>query len=162
MRGLGAIPALFYFGANEMSDDLKKVLPGKRTVHVAGEDVEIKLIKVGKLSQVVEAIQPIAYLMPTAGAKPDKEPMDFKTIVIKHTADAIHLTALLTDKPSSWVEELNVAELITLLSAIAEENIDFFIESVLPLLSEVTGKLASAFYGVVKKSAENGQSLSNG
>lgn len=131
-----------------MSDDMTKMIPLPRTLTIKGEDVPIGFIKVGKLTAVIEAIKPFAYLLPKAGDNPAAQPIDFTSLVLNHTDDVIHLASLLTGKPKSWVEDLDVAELVDIFSAIVEINLDFFIHRVLPSVSKGMGQLANAFYSM--------------
>lgn len=136
-------------------NDLLTILPTPVTVTIKGEAVPINLIKVGKLAAVMAVLQPIAHLLPKAGAKPEKAQIDFPAIVIQHTPAAIDLVMLLTDKPREWVEDLDMFELVSLLTAIVEVNLDFFIQKVLPSVSVGMEKLVRAFYGLaISKSGQ--------
>ena len=142
------------------SNELETLLPTPMTVTIKGEEVPVLLIKVGKLSAVVKAIQPFSHLLPKAGEKAGKKNIDFFDIVMNHTDDAIGLCVVLADRDRAWVEDLDIAELVILLSAIVERNLDFFIQKVLPSVSEATARLIRAFYGLgASKSGQQASSV---
>lgn len=142
------------------ADDLSKMIPANPTITVGAEQVTIKNLKVGKLTQVVAAIQPFAHLLPKPGNNPTSHPIDYFELVINHTDSVIDFTALILDKDPEWVKDLDVDQLVDILSAIVEVNLDFFIQKVLPSVSRAMVKLGSGFSA--KARALSGQSPSNG
>mgnify|MGYP001167517465 CR=1 FL=1 len=145
--------------AERSVNELETLLPVPKTITIKGEEIPVGLIKVGRVAAVVKALQPFAHLLPKAGDKPGRKNIDFFTIVLNHTDDAINLCVELTSRDKAWVEDLDIAELVELLSAIVERNLDFFIQRVLPSVSEATAKLIRAFYGLA--ASKSGHSASS-
>ncbi|MFZ6712973.1 hypothetical protein [Undibacterium sp. TC9W] len=114
-----------------VQDDLNKVIPTVKTIPVAGEEFPIRHFKIGKLPEVLVAIQPIAYIL-LGRAKSEK--LDILNLVIVHTNDSLSLLSVLADRPRDWVNNLDPDEAVLLLSALLEVNLDFFIQKVLPQL----------------------------
>lgn len=131
-------------------DDMEKMLPAQTSVNIKGESININYIKVGKLSAVVAILQPMAKYLPTPGDTQRSNPIDVMSLVMNHTDDAVKLVALLTGKTDDWVKDLDIDELVLLLTAVVEVNLDFFIRRVLPSVSKAMEQLGGSLLGVVK------------
>lgn len=125
--------------------ELNALLPDSLKLKIAGETVVLKPLQVKNLKKVLEIMKPMASYFPSIGATPEKEPIDFMGLVINHTDTVVQLIALFVDKSEEWVGDLNIAELIDILSAIVEMNLDFFTQRVLPSVSQAMGRLVLTF-----------------
>ena len=130
-----------------MSDaKLSDVLPVFKTVIVGGTEVEIRHVKVGKVSAITEIIGPLIPLFTQAGGlKGGFSAPNIASLVMTHTKDVVRLVSIVTDKPEKWVNELDIDELITLVTDIVEVNLDFFIQRVLPSVLQATERLGGVF-----------------
>ena len=125
--------------------DLNTMVPALPTVRVGEEDIVIKNLKVGKITAVMVALQPIAHLLPKPGQTPEKAPLNMVALVIEHTPTVITLVSIVLDKPKEWVEDLDLDQLVDLFSKIVEVNLDFFIQKVLPSVLRAMGQLSGVF-----------------
>ena len=58
--------------------------------------------------------------------------------------DLFSLMAILSDQPLEFIEELDLDEAVILLTAILEVNLDFFIQKVLPSISQLMASLVDS------------------
>ncbi len=112
-------------------DDLSKVIPTVKTVFIAGEEFPIKHFKIGKLPEILVAIQPIAYILL---GRTKTEKLDIMNLVIVHTNDCLTLLSVMADRPRAWVNDLDPDDAVLLLASLLEVNLDFFTLRVLPRL----------------------------
>lgn len=141
--------------------NLNNLIPIERFIDIKGDKVELKNIKIGKLSRIVTLLQPMAAFLPKPGDTPKKNPINFAAIILHHTDDAIDLLAVLLDRPREWVANLDMDDFVLLLSSTVEANLDFFIQKVLPCVSAAMGKLGGALLEVAT-SPSIGDRPSNG
>ncbi|MFZ6775798.1 hypothetical protein ACO0LD_03125 [Undibacterium sp. Ji83W] len=139
-------------------DDLSKIIPTVKTIIIAGESLPIQPFKVGRLPLVLTAVQPIAYVL-MGNAQGSK--LDMLNLVIAHTDDSLNLLSVLANKPRDWVDGLDIDDAVTLLTALLEVNIDFFIQRVLPRLLQTIGTLSTAVKDNAQALTAIGQTASN-
>ena len=122
--------------------DITTIIPEPIMVTVHGEDIEVRQIKVGQLTKVMRIAYPFYdKLRALKDTAKDGAPIDLFPLVLEHSDAVLDIIALLTGKPRTWVEDLEVDELVALFSALVEVNLDFFIQRVLPSLSKLAGQL---------------------
>lgn len=109
------------------------VEPTKLTLR--DKEILISPLKVKKLSQVAVEAAPLADML--AG---EISPLH----ILRNTDAVISLCALATDLEPEWVGELNAAELLELLTVVVETNSDFFIQTVMPLMTKMVQKVGQA------------------
>lgn len=120
--------------------EIQAVIPQSDELTIAGEVIKIEAAKVGKLPQILQVIQPIAHLI--TNVKHD-EKLDLSGLFMLYASDALALTAILADKPRTWVDSLNVDDALVLFTRLFEVNLDFFIDRVLPLVVDAMKKFAN-------------------
>lgn len=113
--------------AGPMLEDLKA--QGKK--HLAE-----KLPTIGKMDSELAA--------PTVSDERADDPVgqtDILSLIEKHGATVAKTVAILVDKPTAWVGNLEVDEMLRLTTRVLEVNLDFFTQRVFPELSGVLSGL---------------------
>lgn len=141
-------------------NDLATLLEKGRTINIGGKDVVINKMKVKHLPQIIAIAAPIMELIRsrqqeieakkhnvkqgTTFKKFELADVNLTKIVLYHNVQALQLVKVLCDEPPEFIDELDIEELIRLVSAIIEVNLDFFTRRALPSLSVEMGRLLSA------------------
>lgn len=156
------IPALFFCVEIEMSDDLNQVAPNTstNTVTLGGVEIKIPAITIGILSEVREALLPLAAYLPKKGETPTTKPMDILKMCMEHPNETAGLVSALTQRDLDWVKSLPLDDFVRLATKAVEVNLDFFIQRLLPSVSEAMLALAKAF-NAGKARATSGQTPSS-
>lgn len=141
---------------SQAESDLDKIIPQTNEVTVGGKTIEIKTMKVKQLSATIKAIQPFA-----AAFKAGQGQVDMADIVMNNTDNVVDLVHILTGESKEFIEELGIDELIIVFTRLVEVNLDFFIQKVLPLLSEAMGRLTVGMPSVAKPTSTSGQNSSS-
>lgn len=110
-------------------------LAASRTVEADGEDLIVDFTTEGTAAKKVAPVPKLPVTMQNVTAP------DVYAFTTKHVDTVLDVVALLVNKPRAWVDELDINELIELFIALVEVNLDFFIQRLLPLLSEVAKEL---------------------
>lgn len=113
------------------NDDLAAVIPEPKSLSIAGEDVTITQIKIGRLPHVLRAVQPLTHMLKQDG------PFDLKAMFMLYADDCLTLLAALSGRERGWIDDLEIDDAIRLLAALLEINLDFFVQRVLPLLPDM-------------------------
>lgn len=125
--------------------DLDVIVPEPVFVTIKGEQVEIKRIVVGQLTKVMRLSAPFYEEVKTIREQSVKDGTDFNLdvygSVVRHGDAVVEVIGILTNKPTEWVEGLEIDELVSLFTALLEVNMDFFIQRLLPSLSGLAAKL---------------------
>src|SRR3569833_248681 len=103
-----------------------------------GETVEIDVrpIRVGKLSAFMKAVNG---LLPAFN---DLDNVDVTALVIGHTDQVIDALAVALDVEHELIEQLDLADLITAVTAVIEVNADFFTHRLRPALEASIAAIA--------------------
>ena len=133
----------------EETSDLGVILPSPVTLSMGGKEVEVKRIKVKQIVQVMAAIQPFYNELKELGIKRgslNDEEVKARLLAFFMTngEDLFSLMAILSDQPLEFIEELDLDEAVILLTAILEVNLDFFIQKVLPSISQLMASLVDS------------------
>ena len=108
--------------------------PVPASVEIAGEHIELTPLKVGEVPAFARAVQPIAASL---SASPD-----WLAILAEHGEAVIAALAIATRRPVDWVAGLGLDEAVRLAEAVFEVNADFFIQRVLPSLTEAATRVS--------------------
>lgn len=103
-----------------------------------GRVIEVSKIKVKQLSPILKAVKSIPFDMIGKDVKSEH----VISLVADHIGVATELVTILTTMPREEVEELDLDDMIAIITVMLEVNIDFFTKSVLPLLLEAMGKFS--------------------
>jgi hypothetical protein len=114
-------------------------VPQTITVMVEGEAVEflIKQIKTGKIPKLARAAGPLLHMFFI-----QKEKLNISDLVLFNTDDCLNILSVLTDQPREVIDELELDDAVKILTMCVEQNLDFFVQKVVPLLSAGMGRLA--------------------
>jgi len=110
---------------------LETMIPVPVTVTVAGTTITITPMKVKNLSAVLRVLNPILADFPNQ----DDFQREVFGLVSKHSDGVVELAAILSAQSIAWVEDLDLDELVLLLTAVVRVNVDFFTLRVFPSLS---------------------------
>ena len=103
------------------------------TLVIGGEPLELTPIRVGELPAFARAVQPVAVSL---SASPD-----WLALMAEHGEAVIEAVAIATRRPVDWVAGLGLDEAVRLTEAVFEVNADFFIQRVLPSLTEAATRI---------------------
>ena len=108
--------------------------PVPALVEIAGEHIELTPLKVGEVPAFARAVQPIAASL---SASPD-----WLAILAEHGEAVIDVVAIASRRPPEWVTNLALDDAVRLAEAVFEVNADFFIQRVLPSLTEAATRVS--------------------
>ncbi|MFZ6655665.1 hypothetical protein [Undibacterium sp. TJN19] len=144
--------------AAQSADDLSQVIPTVETAIVAGETLEIKHFKIGRLPLVLLAVQPISHMLMN---RVPGERLDVPSMFVTYSADCLQLLAILANRSREWVDELDPDEAVELFGRLLEVNLDFFIAKVLPKMTGTATRLTQTVKGNVQAVQTLGQMASS-
>ena len=121
-----------------MTDQLEVLFPKSIPVQVGDETVTIAPFKFGQINKVIKVATPLFGLLKSQVDLTQSESevgTQVLELVLTNGGDALaEILTISTNKPLSWVEDLENDKVIELLVATVEVNKDFFIKKVLPLI----------------------------
>ena len=130
-------------------DTFAALPPVPVTLVIGGERLELTPLKVGDVPAFARAVQPVAASL---SASPD-----WLALLAEHGEAVIDAVAIASRRPPEWVTNLALDDAVRLAEAIFEVNADFFIQRVLPSLTEaatrVSQSLGSRIPGAMPSSA---------
>jgi hypothetical protein len=116
------------------SDTFAALPPVPVTLVIGGERLELTPIKVGEVPAFAKAVQPVALSL---SASPD-----WLALLAEHGEAVIEAVAIASRRPAEWVRDLELDEAVRLAEAVFEVNADFFIQRVLPSLTEAATRIS--------------------
>ena len=132
-----------------MSDTFAALPPVPVTLVIGGERLDLTPLKVGDVPAFARAVQPVAASL---SASPD-----WLALLAEHGEAVIDAVAIASRRPSEWVTNLEIDDAVHLAEAVFEVNADFFIQRVLPSLTEaatrVSQTLGARIPGAMQSSA---------
>lgn len=114
--------------------DIEVLFPGK-TITIAGEEI---LITPFKLTQIPEVAKLVAKYVRGADSE---SALDVPKMIEEAGEDVFSMMCVATGKSRQWLDDLSGADGMDLLSAIIEENADFFIRKVTPQMTALGKRL---------------------
>jgi len=115
-------------------DTFAALPPVPVTLVIGGERLELTPIKVGEVPAFAKAVQPVALSL---SASPD-----WLALLAEHGEAVIEAVAIASRRPPEWVRGLELDEAVRLAEAVFEVNADFFIQRVLPSLTEAATRIS--------------------
>jgi hypothetical protein len=129
-----------------MSDNHFAALPPIATsIVIADETIELTPIKMGELPAFSRAVQPIAIQLSASS--------DWLALISEHGEALIEALALATRRPHEWVAALELDDAVKLASIVFEVNADFFIQRLLPSITEAAARIEARMPGLMPSSA---------
>ena len=130
-------------------DTFAALPPVPVTLVIGGERLELTPLKVGDVPVFARAVQPVAASL---SASPD-----WLALLAEHGEAVIDAVAIASRRPSEWVTSLALDDAVRLAEAVFEVNANFFIQRVLPSLTEaatrVSQTLGARIPGAMQSSA---------
>ena len=130
-------------------DTFAALPPVPVTLVIGGERLDLTPLKVGDVPAFARAVQPVAASL---SASPD-----WLALLAEHGEAVIDAVAIASRRPSEWVTKLALDDAVRLAEAVFEVNADFFIQRVLPSLTEaatrVSQTLGARIPGAMQSSA---------
>ena len=117
------------------SEPFAALPPVPVTLVIDGEALELTPLKVGELPAFARAVQPVAASL---SASPD-----WLALLAEHGEAVIEAVAIASRRPAEWVAGLGLDEAVRLAEAVFEVNADFFIQRVLPGLTEAAARIST-------------------
>jgi hypothetical protein len=115
-------------------DTFAALPPVPVTLVIGGERLELTPLRVGDVPAFARAVQPVAASL---SASPD-----WLALLAEHGEAVIDAVAIASRRPSEWVTNLALDEAVRLTEAVFEVNADFFIQRVLPTLTEAATRVS--------------------
>ena len=115
-------------------DTFAALPPVPVTLVIGGERLELTPLKVGDVPAFARAVQPVAASL---SASPD-----WLALLAEHGEAVIDAVAIASRRPPEWVTSLALDEAVRLAEAVFEVNADFFIQRVLPSLTEAATRVS--------------------
>ena len=120
-----------------MGNDMFAALPPvPLSIEIAGERVDLTPLKVGEVPAFARAVQPIAVGL---SASPD-----WLALLAEHGEAVIAAIAIATRRPVDWVAGLDLDEAVRLAEAVFGVNADFFIQRLLPSVTQAAARIGQA------------------
>ena len=104
------------------------------TLVIGGERLELTPLKVGDVPAFARAIQPAAVSL---SASPD-----WLKLLALHGEAVVEAVAIASRRPPEWVRDLEIDDAVRLAESVFEVNADFFIQRVLPSLTEAATRVS--------------------
>ena len=117
-------------------DTFAALPPVPVTLVIGGEPLELTPIRVGELPAFARAVQPVAVSL---SASPD-----WLALLAEHGEAVIDAVAIASRRPPEWVTNLALDDAVRLAEAVFEVNADFFIQRVLPSLTEAATRVSQS------------------
>ena len=115
-------------------DTFAALPPVPVTLVIGGERLELTPLKVGDVPAFARAVQPLAASL---SASPD-----WLALLAEHGEAVIDAVAIASRRPPEWVTNLALDDAVRLAEAVFEVNADFFIQRVLPSLTEAATRVS--------------------
>jgi len=117
-------------------DTFAALPPVPVTLVIGGERLELTPLKVGDVPAFARAVQPVAASL---SASPD-----WLALLAEHGEAVIDAVAIASRRPPEWVTNLALDDAVRLAEAVFEVNADFFIQRVLPSLTEAATRVSQS------------------
>lgn len=119
-----------------------------RTVMVNGESVKIEIgrLKAGMIPRAVAAAGSLLVYLTDKQQK-----LNWEQLVLLHPNEVLSLIAVCTKQPREVIEELELDDLVLIITDLVEMNLGFFVHRVLPVLSGGLQRLFVNAKDVVEK-----------
>ena len=114
-------------------DTFAALPPVPVTLVIGGERRDLTPLKVGDVPAFARAVQPVAASL---SASPD-----WLALLAEHGEAVIDAVAIASRRPPEWVTNLALDDAVRLAEAVFEVNADFFIQRVLPSLTEAATRI---------------------
>ena len=115
-------------------DTFAALPPVPVTLVIGGERLDLTPLKVGDVPAFARAVQPVAASL---SASPD-----WMALLAEHGEAVIDAVAIASRRPPEWVTNLALDDAVRLAEAVFEVNADFFIQRVLPSLTEAATRVS--------------------
>ncbi len=123
-----------------MSNNNFSALPPVATsIIINDEAIEIIPIRMGELPAFTRAVQPLAAHLSTSP--------DWLVLIAENGEALIDALAIATRRPREWIAALELDDAIKLASEVFEVNADFFIQRLLPSVTEAAARLEARMPG---------------
>lgn len=126
-------------------------------VRAGGETFQIKRFGMRKLKFAMAHTAFIMYLV-TELEKADLDPFE---LLLQGGDAALDLLALASGKPLEWFDELDPVEAANLLMAVAEVNLDFFVNALKPAAAQMKARVAVMMQQAAKLRSEKTPEAAN-
>lgn len=107
----------------DAKDDLNTFFPEIRTETIGGRDIKVPNLKVRQLAAFGRAADPFMPLILTG---------DYLAVVTHHTDSVCEAVSIATGVETDWLGDLDPDEMLRLVAAVFEVNLDFFAQRLLP------------------------------
>ena len=123
-----------------MGDTFVALPPVPVTLVIGGECLELTPLKVGEIPAFARAVQPaVATLSASLSASPD-----WLALLAEHGEAVIDAVAIASRRPPEWVTNLALDDAVRLAEAVFEVNADFFIQRLLPSVTQAAARIGQA------------------
>ncbi len=101
-----------------------------------GRGLTVTPVRLGQLPAFVRAVEPFAKQLASG-------PLDLVGLLAEHGVRVISALEAATGQPREWIESLALDDAVRLAAAVLEVNADFFVQRVLPSITDALQKIES-------------------
>lgn len=101
-----------------------------------GRGLTVTPVRLGQLPAFVRAVEPFAKQL----ASGQFDPLE---LLADHGQQVVRALEVATNQPREWIESLAIDDAVRLAAAVLEVNADFFVQRVLPSITDATQKLGA-------------------
>lgn len=138
--------------AKDSVSELKQIVNAPETIKAFGRTYEIKKFTFGPMTQALEYVGPLGYLLRKLAEMPQDEKgrikadasamMDFAVTAASISGPSIFgIVSVATQEPTEWLEEQDAIEGLKIFAKVVEKNLDFFSQENMGLLTGLIGGL---------------------
>jgi len=121
--------------------DLTQIFPVPQQLTINGQVISITPFKLGEIPKVFKVIDPITKLILSALTSSENQMESLAKIMVQGGENILDLLALGTRQPRTWIDDLETDQGVQLLIKVLEVNSSFFVQRVLPLITQATIKV---------------------
>lgn len=132
--------------------DLATFFPEPRTEIIAGVTLTIPNLKVRQLAPFGKAADPFMPLILTG---------DYLAVVTHHTDAVCAAVSMVTGAEPEWLGNLDPDEMMRLIAAVFEVNLDFFAQRLLPQKAALQARMVELLSRLVGEQASPGSSATD-
>ena len=101
-----------------------------------GRGLTVTPVRLGQLPAFVRAVEPFAKQLASG-------PFDLLELLADHGQQVVRALEVATSQPREWIESLAIDDAVRLAAAVLEVNADFFVQRVLPSITDAAQKLGA-------------------
>ncbi|BCO30110.1 hypothetical protein TspCOW1_02130 [Thiohalobacter sp. COW1] len=120
-------------------NDLETLLPQPTVLEIDGARLEITPLRLGELPAMLKAVRPFAGQL--------VEEPDWLSLLAEQGEDLLEALCIACRRSREWVDALALDDALKLAAAVFEVNADFFVQKVVPNVTELAARIGQRLDG---------------